>query len=108
MTPDEQALVFSKDVPEGWRIVAHATPTRAFRIICNTEEKVFRVEQLEAVVWKWHTLSTHAGDEVFESYQPALDDMIAKQEAFKQKIIRARIEQKNALALAEKEHGPLS
>lgn len=108
MSPEEQAIIFSSEVPEGWRIIAHATPTRAFRIICGADEKVFRVQQLEPLVWKWRTLATHAGDDIFESYVPALNDMIAKQEELKTKIIKARIDQKNALALAEKTHGQLN
>jgi len=108
MTPEQQAIIFAAEVPEGWRIVAHATPTRAFRVICSADEKTFRVEQLEAGVWKWHPRSTHSGDDAFESYPHALADMVEKQEHFKQMIIRARIDHKNALALAEKEHGNLS
>lgn len=108
MSPEEQEVVFNKDVPEGAYIVAHCVPTRAFRVIAMPGERTFRVEQLTTASWTWLPLSTHSGDAVFESFVPALNDMIDKQETFKDRIVRARIDHKNAIALAEKEHGTSS
>jgi hypothetical protein len=108
MTPDEQEVVLNKDVPEGGRVVAHCVPTRAFRVVALAGEKTFRVEQLDAGIWEWKAVSTHTGDEEFESFGPALQDAITKQEEFKKRIIKARIDHKNAVAAAEREHGNLT
>lgn len=103
LTPAE---IMAKDLPPGARVIAHTVPTRAFRVIAMPGDKVFRVEQLEPVVWLWHALSTHAGDEEFESFGPALQDAIEKQEQLKKAIVKARIEAKQQMALVEKTHGP--
>lgn len=105
MTPEQQDEVLNSQVPEGARVIAHCVPTRAFRVIALAGDMTFRVEQLEAGSWKWTTLSTHSGDEEFESFGPALQDAIDKQEQFKKKIIKAKIDHKQAVRLAEAEHG---
>lgn len=102
MTP-EQIEVVMNQCPAGARIVAITVPTRAFRVIALGGDLVFRVEQLEAGAWTWQPRSTHAGDEVFESFGPALQDAIEKQEQFTLKIRRAQVAQRQAMRTAEAE-----
>lgn len=102
MTPEQQVLVIN-DCPVGTRVVAVTVPTRAFRVIALDGDLVFRVEQLEAGSWKWQPRSTHSGDEEFESFGPALQDAINKQEQFKLKIRQAQIAQRQAMRVAEAE-----
>ena len=69
---------------------------------------VFRVEQLDPPnrqalkpEWKWRAISTHAGDEPFESFGPALDDAIVKQARLKEKIKLAQHQHRMAMVRAQ-------
>ncbi len=90
MTPEQVDLIMNHSEIEGSRVVAALVPTRAIRVLALSGDLVFRVEQLEPGVWKWRTLSTHAGDEEFESFGPALDEAIKQQERLKLKIQAAQ------------------
>lgn len=87
--------------PEGARVIAVTVPTRALRVLMLEGEKTFRVEQLTPRTWIWRTVSTHNGDEPWESFGPALQDAIDKQEQLKLEINRAMIAQRQAQRLAE-------
>lgn len=102
MTPEQQIAVINR-CPPGMRPVAVTVPTRAFRVVALDGDLVFRVEQLEAGSWEWKARSTHAGDEEFEAFGPALQDAINKQEEFKLKIRQAQIAQRQAMRVAEAE-----
>jgi hypothetical protein len=78
-------------VDPGWRVLAVAVPTRAFRLIVNDSGLTFRVEQLESPTTKhgthkWRTVSSHQGDTHYESYPSALQDMLKKQVKLKELI----------------------
>lgn len=88
-----------------WHVVAVAVPTRALRLIRNNLALIFRVEQLDAKTWTWRAISTHAGDEAWESLGPAIQDMINKQARFKEKVKLAQHEQRMAMIKAENPHG---
>jgi hypothetical protein len=103
MTPEQQEVILSRDVPEGGRVIAHMVPTRAFRVIELAGAKTYRVEQLDAGTWKWRTISTHIGDEEFESFNVALKEGIDAQEKFKSKILKAKAEHNHARRIAEAE-----
>jgi hypothetical protein len=93
--------------PKGWRVLAVAVPTRALRIIADDLSLIFRVEQLDPQpnhTYKWRVVSTHAGDEGFESYPPAIRDMLGKQARLKEKI---KLEQHNARMAQIKAENPL-
>jgi hypothetical protein len=90
--------------PEGWRVLAVAVPTRALRIIVNDLNLLFRVEQLvpqPGRTYAWRVVSTHAGDASFESYPPAIKDMLTKQARLKEKIKLAQHEARMAQIKAE-------
>jgi hypothetical protein len=97
----EQIEKIMSAVPEGARVIAVTVPTRALRVIALAGEKTFRVEQLEPITWIWQPRSTHSGDTPWESFGPALQDAMDKQEALKLEITRAMIAQKQAMRLAE-------
>jgi hypothetical protein len=84
---------------EGATIVAHCVPTRAIRVLMLKGELTFRVEQLDPSVWKWSALSTHSGDDPWESYGPALEAATAMQERLKLKI-QASIQQSKRARLS--------
>ena len=88
---DVQADQIISNAPEGWRVLAVAVPTRAFRIVADDANLKFRVEQLDSSRYKqgifdWRTVSTHIGDFTFESYPPAIRDMLTKQVRLKEMI----------------------
>lgn len=87
----------------GWTVLAVAVPTRALRVIGDELRLKFRVEQLDPAdgFFKWRPVSTHSGDEAFESFGPALDDMIVKQARLKEKIKLAQHEARMAQIKAE-------
>lgn len=80
--------------PEGWSVLAVAMPTRALRVIGENAGFKFRVEQLNPQNWTWRAVSSHAGDVQFESFIPAMNDMITKQARLKEKIKFADHERK--------------
>lgn len=81
---------------EGATVVMHCVPTRAIRVLMLKGELIFRVEQLNSGIWKWQTLSTHSGDEPWESYEPAFDAAVAAQSRLKLKLQAAIQQQKRA------------
>lgn len=84
---------------EGSTVVSHCVPTRAIRVLMLKDELTFRVEQLDPGAWKWHALSTHSGDEPWESFGPALDAAIKMQTRLKLKI-QASIQQSKRARLS--------
>ena len=93
-------------VPAGWHVLAVAVPTRALRIIRDDLALKFRIEQLDPTNWSWRAVSTHQGDEAWESLGPAFNDMAIKQSRLKEKIKLAQHEQRMAMIKAENPHGP--
>ena len=93
-------------VPAGWHVLAVAVPTRALRIIHDDLALKFRIEQLDPTNWSWRAVSTHQGDEAWESLGPAFNDMAEKQARLKEKIKLAQHEQRMAMIKAENPHGP--
>lgn len=81
---------------EGSTVVAHCVPTRAIRVLMLKSQLTFRVEQLDPSVWRWSALSTHSGDDPWESYSPALDAAIAAQARLKLKLQAAIQQSKRA------------
>lgn len=88
-------------VPEGWHVVAVTVPTRAIRLVRDDLALKFRVEQLNSVNWTWRVVSTHAGDEAWESLGPALEDATTKQARLKEKIKLAQHEKRMAMVKAQ-------
>jgi hypothetical protein len=91
---------------EGWRVLAVAVTSRALRIIANEDNMLFRVEQLRRKAdksVKWETVSSHQGDFAFESYPPAIKDMLEKQARLQEKLKLAEHERKMATIRAMKE-----
>lgn len=93
-------------VPAGWRVLAIAVPTRALRVIAEDLNIKFRVEQLDPTNWSWRAISTHQGDEEWESFGPAIQDMIIKQARLKEKIKLAQHEKRMAMIKTENPYGP--
>lgn len=107
MDAEQAAKIINASPGVGWRILTVAVPTRALRIIVDDLGLKFRIEQLEPKppgVYKWRVVSTHAGDESFESYVPALQDMINKQAKLKELI---KLEQHNARMARIRAENPL-
>jgi hypothetical protein len=88
-------------VPEGWTVIAVAVPTRALRVVVEDSLLKFRVEQLDPTNWSWRVISTHIGDEAWESLRPSLQDMFIKQTRLKEKIKLAQHEKRMAMIKAE-------
>jgi hypothetical protein len=88
-------------VPEGWNVIAVAVPTRALRVVVEDNFLKFRVEQLDPTNWSWRVISTHIGDEAWESLMPAMVDMVNKQTRLKEKIKLAQHEKRIAMIKAE-------
>lgn len=104
----EQASQIINKVPEGWHVVAVAVPTRALRLIRETAALKFRVEQLHPVPpgkWEWRPVSTHVGDEPFESLGPGIQDMMGKQARLKEKVKLAQHNARMAQIKAENPNG---
>ena len=90
--------------PEGWRVLAVAVPTRALRIVVNDLNLIFHVEQLDRKpdrTYGWRAVSTHIGDASFESYPPAIKDMLGKQARLKEKIKLAQHDARMAQIAAQ-------
>lgn len=102
MSPEQTATIINGTEP-GWQVLAVAVPTRALRIIGDTLKLKFRVEQLDPTngAFRWRPVSTHAGDEAFESFGPAIQDMITKQARLKEKIKLAQHEANMAQIAAQ-------
>jgi hypothetical protein len=77
-------------VPPGWHVVTIAVPTRALRVVRDDACIKYRVEQLDARDWSWVIISTHTGDEPWESWGPAWQDMVDKQARLKEKLKLAK------------------
>jgi len=91
-------------VAAGWRVIAVTVPTRALRVIVEDLNLKFRVEQLDPTNWSWRVVSTHSGDEAYESLGPAIQDAINKQARLKEKIKLAQHEKRMAMIKAENPH----
>jgi hypothetical protein len=91
-------------VPAGWHVIAAAVPTRALRVISEDLNMKFRVEQLDPTDWSWRAISTHQGDEAWESLGPALQDMMNKQARLKEKLRHAQHNNNVARIKAENPH----
>jgi hypothetical protein len=75
-------------------VVCHMVPTRAFRVIMRKDRLTFRVEQLSRQAGdKWLPLSTHKGDDPWESYGPAWNDAAEKQKAFLMEMRKLKVAQ---------------
>lgn len=92
-------------VPEGWSVIAVTVPTRALRVIADDFHIKFRVEQLDPVDWTWRAVSTHTGDEAWESLGPAIQDAQTKQVRLREKIKLVQHEKRMAMIKAENPHG---
>ena len=104
MSPEEVAKIINAVEP-GWTLIAVTVPTRALRIIVETSRLKFRVEQLDASTWTWRAVSTHQGDEAWESLGPAIQDACDKQARLKEKLKLAQHNQRMAKIKAENPHG---
>lgn len=92
-------------VPPGWRVIAVTVPTRALRVIVEEDlYRKFRVEQLDPTNWSWRAVSTHLGDEEWESLGPAIQDATNKQARLREKIKLAQHEKRMAMIKAESPH----
>ncbi len=93
--------------PEGWEVVGIAVPTRALRVIRDAAHNnlIFRVEQLDARTWAWVIISTHTGDDPWESWPHAYRDMVEKQIRLKEKLKLAKHNDNMARVKAESPHG---
>lgn len=85
----------------GWNVVAVAVPTRALRLIRDDLARSFRVEQWHPDKNKWQVVSSHQGDEAWESLGPSLGDMITKQARVKEMIKLAQHQAKMAANKAQ-------
>ncbi len=95
----KQAAEIINNVEDGWTIVAVAVPTRGLRVTISADQKSFRVQQLmPGEGYRWDTIAFHAGDFPWESWGPALEDMIAKQARLKEKIKLAQRNARQAVA----------
>jgi hypothetical protein len=92
-------------VSVGWRVIAIAVPTRALRVIVEDLNIKFRVEQLDPTDWSWRVVSTHSGDDAWESLGPAIQDMLNKQARLKEKIKLAQHEKRMAMIKTENPYG---
>jgi hypothetical protein len=105
MTDEEAEAVWGeRSCPEGWRSLAVAIPTRALRIIASADSMLFRIDQLRRKLDKsveWVTVSSHQGDFAFESYPPAIKDMLTKQARLKEKLKLAEHEKNMAMIRAQ-------
>lgn len=106
MTVEEMEAVWGSTAScdEGWRALAIAVPTRALRIITDSTNMLFRVQQLERKIdksVKWETRSSHQGDFAFESYPAAITDMLTKQARLKEKLKLAEHERNMAMIKAQ-------
>jgi hypothetical protein len=97
----EQAGKIINAVEPGWHVVAVAVPTRGLRMIRDELALIFRIEQLDARTMKWRPVSTHTGDEAWESLGPALGDLQSKQARLKEKIKLALHEKRMAMIKAQ-------
>lgn len=110
MNTDQVAAIINAVEP-GWTVLAVAVPTRALRIIGDDLGLKFRVEQLDPGqgplkgTFKWRPVSTHAGDASFESFGPAIQDMIVKQARLKEKVKLAQHENTMARIKAQNPTG---
>lgn len=108
---NEQAAQIINATDAGWTVLAVAVPTRALRVIGDDLGLKFRVEQLDPGTgplngtYKWRPVSTHAGDESFESFGPAMQDMINKQARLKEKLKLAVHDRNMARIKAENPRG---
>jgi len=69
--PAMQALLDT--VPEGWRVWLFMVPTRIIRVIVDSSEKTFRVEQLMPLERTWRSLSTHTNATAWGAYLVAFE-----------------------------------
>lgn len=98
----EQAAKIINQVTDGWHIVAVAVPTRALRLVRDELALKFRIEQLDITAnFTWRVVSTHVGDEAWESLLPGLDDMRHKQVRLKEMIKLAQHEKRMATIKAQ-------
>jgi len=92
-------------VPPGWVVVLVTVPTRALRVIRDDLALTFRVEQLDATTWTWRAISTHVGDEAWESKMPAFKHAHEMQTRLKEKIKLAQHEARMAMIKAQNPMG---
>lgn len=88
--------------------MAVAVPTRALRVVREDAAIKFRVEQLDVSVpgkYTWRPVSTHVGDDPWESLGASLGDLQQKQARLKEKIKLAQREQRMAMIKAQAPHG---
>jgi len=79
-------------------IIAHMVPSRAFRVVKRADDLTFRVEQLSRQAGdKWLILSTHKGDEPWESFGPAWNDASEKQKDFLLEMRKLKVAQNQKL-----------
>lgn len=107
---DAQAYQLFSTAPEGWRVIANAVPTRAFRILADDTDLKFRIEQLDASqahhgVYDWRPIAVHVGDFTFEAYPPAIKDMLTKQVKFKELVKLAEHNDNMAMLAAQNAMG---
>jgi len=104
----EQASKIINTVEAGWNVVAVAVPTRALRVVRDDACIKFRIEQLDVSIpgkYTWRPVSTHMGDDPWESLGPAMGDLVQKQARLKEKVKLAQHEQRMAMIRAQNPHG---
>jgi hypothetical protein len=91
-------------IPEGWCVISISVPP-GLRVITEDLHLTFRVEQLDTNTWLWRVISTHRGDEAWESFGPAIHDMINKLARLKEKVKLDQHNKRMAMIKAESPHG---
>jgi hypothetical protein len=101
LTEDQVEALLNK-VKDGETIVAHCTPTRAFRVVMLDGEKTFRVEQLVRQAGdKWVALSTHTDDFKWKAYHAALEAAIENNKKFLLEMRKIKVAQNQAIRAAK-------
>lgn len=91
---EAQVATLMQATDDGERVVAHAVPSRAFRVTTK-DDITFRVQQLSRQAGdKWTTLSTHTDNEreTWVSYPAALDKSHEYQRIFLLEMRKIKVE----------------
>lgn len=96
LTKEQEEKLLNK-VQAGERVVCHAVPTRAFRIVALKEDKHFRLEQLSRQRGdKWMPISLHHSPFAWKAYhEEALPALIGANQQFMQKLREIKVQQRH-------------
>lgn len=93
---EEQISKLLNKVSKGERVVCHAVPTRAFRIVVLSNETHFRLEQLSRQRGdKWIPLSLHHEVIPWRAYDEALTALVAANQKFMQQMRQIKVQQRH-------------